>query len=85
MALVSKSYDYQKCFKIDKLPRIAQATLKRIIVGSVLRVEVQIRATLEMIANIYNHQSCLPNSKPGKIIAILVEKPNASTVLTFVQ
>jgi hypothetical protein len=60
-------------------------TLKRIIVGSVFLVEVQIRLKLETIANIYSHHHCFPNRRPGKIIAIFVEKPNASMMFTFVQ
>ena len=70
---------------IDSEARITQATLKRIIVGSVFFVDVQIKATLEMIAKIYNHQNCLPRSRPGKMIAIFVVKPQASTVLTRFQ
>jgi hypothetical protein len=70
---------------IAKLARITHSTLKRIIVGSVFLVDVQIKAMLEMMAKMYNHQSCLPNRRPGKIIAILVEKPQASTLLTLVQ
>ena len=64
---------------------MTQRTLKRIIVGSVLRVDVQIRLMLEMIAKIYNHHHCLSRRRPGKMIAIFVAKPQASTVLTLVQ
>jgi hypothetical protein len=85
MGLVGKSQNHQKCFKIDKLASITQRTLKRIIVGRVLWVEVHIRLTLEMMAKIYNHQNCFPRRRPGKMIAIFVAKPQASTVLTLVQ
>ena len=64
---------------------MTQATLNRIIVGSVFLVDVQIRAMLELIAKIYNHQSCLPKRRPGNMIAIFVANPTASTVLTLVQ
>jgi len=70
---------------IDSEARIIQTTLKRIIVGSVFLVDVQIKAALEMIAKIYNHHHCLPKRRPGKIIAIFVAKPQASTVLTRFQ
>jgi hypothetical protein len=59
--------------------------LNRIIVGRVFFVEVQIKATLEIMAKMYNHQNCLPRRRPGKIIAIFVAKPQASTELTLVQ
>jgi predicted ATP-dependent Lon-type protease len=70
---------------IDADARIIQHILNSITVGGVLTVEDQIKAILEIIANMYNHHHCLPNSSPGNIIAILVAKPQASTVLTFVQ
>lgn len=70
---------------MDKLARIAHRTLNKIIVGSVLRVDVQIRLMLEMMAKIYNHHHCLSRRRPGKMIAIFVAKPHASTELTFVQ
>jgi hypothetical protein len=54
-------------------------------VGRVFFVDVQIRATLEMMAKMYSHQNCLPSKRPGKMIAILVEKPQASTMFTRVQ
>lgn len=60
-------------------------TLKRMIVGRVLRVDVQIKATLEIIAKMYSHQNCFPKRRPGKMIAIFVAKPHASTVFTRVQ
>jgi hypothetical protein len=85
MGLVGKSQNHQKCFKIDKLARITHRTLKRIIVGRVLRVDVQIRLMLEMMANMYNHHHCLSRRSPGKMIAIFVAKPQASTELTLVQ
>jgi hypothetical protein len=64
---------------------MTQSTLKRIIVGKVLRVDVQIRLMLEMMAKIYNHHHCLSRRRPGKIIAIFVANPQASTELTLVQ
>jgi len=70
---------------IARLARITHKTLKRIMVGRVFFVDVQIKAKLEIIAKIYNHQNCFPNKRPGKMIAIFVENPQASTVLTFVQ
>jgi len=33
----------------------------------------------------YSHQNCLSNKRPGKIIAIFVANPHASTVLTRFQ
>jgi hypothetical protein len=64
---------------------MTQRTLKRIMVGKVLRVDVQIRLMLEMMAKIYNHHHCLSRRRPGKIIAIFVANPQASTELTLVQ
>jgi hypothetical protein len=64
---------------------MTQSTLKRIIVGNVLRVDVQIRLMLEKMANIYNHHHCLSRRRPGKMIAIFVANPQASTELTLVQ
>ncbi len=42
----------KKCFKIERLAKITQATLKRIMVGSVFSVDDHIRAKLDIIANI---------------------------------
>jgi hypothetical protein len=64
---------------------MTQRTLKRMIVGKVFRVDVQIRLMLEMMAKIYNHHHCLSRRRPGKIIAIFVANPHASTELTLVQ
>jgi hypothetical protein len=55
------------------------------IVGKVLRVDVQIRLMLETMAKMYNHHHCLSSRRPGKMIAIFVAKPQASTELTLVQ
>jgi hypothetical protein len=55
------------------------------IVGNVFTVDDQMSATLDMTAKIYSHQNCLSNSSPGKIIAIFVANPQASTVFAFVQ
>jgi hypothetical protein len=85
MSLVGKSQNHQKCLRIERLARMTQSALKRIIVGRVLRVDVQIRLMLEIMANMYNHHHCLSRRSPGKIMAILVEKPHASTELTLVQ
>jgi hypothetical protein len=41
---------------IARLARITHKTLKRIMVGRVFFVDVQIKAKLEIIAKIYNHQ-----------------------------
>jgi hypothetical protein len=54
-------------------------------VGRVFLVEVQIRLILEIMAKIYNHHHCLSKRRPGKMIAIFVAKPQASTELTLVQ
>ena len=45
-----RGQNHQKCLSIDKLAKIAQSTLKRIIVGNVFFVDVQIRLTLEIMA-----------------------------------
>jgi hypothetical protein len=54
-------------------------------VGNVFTVEDQIKARLEIKAKMYNHQNCLPNNSPGKIIAILVMNAKNSTVLGLFQ
>jgi hypothetical protein len=55
------------------------------IVGSVFFVDVHIKLVLESSAKKYNHHHCLSNSKPGKMMAILVMKAQNSTAFTFVQ
>ena len=70
---------------MERLAKITHNTLKRMIVGSVFFVDVQMRATLEMMAKMYSHQNCLPSKRPGKMMAIFVENPHASTVFTRVQ
>lgn len=67
------------------LAKITQATLNKMIVGSVFSVEDQMSARLDSIANIYSHQNCTPNNSPGKIMAIFVAKPHASTVFGALQ
>jgi hypothetical protein len=74
-----------KCFAIATVARIDQPTLKYIIVGSVLIVDVRIKATLDAKANINNHQNCLPNRSPGNIIASLVENAQNSIMFTLFQ
>jgi hypothetical protein len=59
--------------------------LNQMIVGKVFTVEDQIKDMLDIRANIYSHQNCLPKSRPGKIIAILVMKAINSTVLGLFQ
>jgi hypothetical protein len=54
-------------------------------VGKVFIVEVKISAKLEAKANINNHHHCLPNKRPGKIIANLVEKAKNSIILVLFQ
>ena len=76
---------YAKCLIIAAVARIVHATLNKIIVGRVFLVDVQIRLRLEAIAKMYSHHHCLSKSNPGKMIAIFVAKPHASTVFTFVQ
>lgn len=70
---------------IEALARITHATLNKMMVGNVFSVEDQINARLEIIANIYSHQNCTPNKSPGKIIAIFVVNPIASTMFGLVQ
>jgi len=65
--------------------RNTHKALKIIIVGSVLTVEDHIRAILDAMAKIYSHQNCFPKRRPGKIIAILVAKPHASTEFALFQ
>jgi len=62
-----------------------QHILKRIIVGSVLTVDVHINPKLVIAATIYNHHHCTPNNKPGTMIAILFIKHTNSTTLGVVQ
>jgi hypothetical protein len=49
--LHNKYYFIKKCLRIERLARTTQATLKRMIVGSVFSVDDQIRAMLEAMAN----------------------------------
>lgn len=55
------------------------------IVGRVFTVDDQIKAMLDAMAKMYNHQNCLPKSKPGKMMAIFVANPQASTLLALFQ
>jgi len=64
---------------------MTHTTLKRIIVGRVFLVDVQIREMLEIMANTYSHHHCLSKRRPGKIIEILVANPHASTEFTESQ
>jgi hypothetical protein len=70
---------------IAALAKTTHTTLNKIIVGSVFTVEDHISATLEIMAKMYNHQNCLPNNRPGNMIAIFVANPHASTVFGAVQ
>jgi hypothetical protein len=54
-------------------------------VGKVLTVDVKIKAKLESNAKIYNHQNCIPNNKPGKIIISFVENAKNSIVFVLFQ
>jgi hypothetical protein len=54
-------------------------------VGRVFIVEVKIKAKLDAKANTNSHHHCLPNKRPGKIIANLVEKAQNSIVLVLFQ
>lgn len=76
---------YSQCFAMDKDARHTHAILNQIIVGIVLMVDVSIRAKLDASANIYNHQNCTPNNRPGNMMAILVIKAQASTIFVLVQ
>jgi hypothetical protein len=76
---------YPKCLANDKIARRLHRRLNQIMVGKVLTVEDQIKATLDIRAKMYNHQNCLPNKRPGKIMAILVIKAKNSTVLGLFQ
>ena len=54
-------------------------------VGNVFIVEVKIKARLDTRANINSHHHCLPNKRPGKIIASFVEKAQNSIMLVLFQ
>jgi hypothetical protein len=74
-----------KCLAIESIASSDHRILNQMMVGKVFTVEDQIKARLEINANIYSHQNCLPKSRPGKIIAILVMKAKNSTVLGLFQ
>lgn len=74
-----------KCFAIDKIASKDHKILNQIIVGRVFTVDDQISARLEIKANIYSHQNCLPSKSPGKIIAIFVINAKNSTVFGLFQ
>lgn len=59
--------------------------LNQIRVGIVLTVDDQIRARLEINANIYSHQISIPKSNPGIIISPLTTKAKNSTVFGLFQ
>jgi hypothetical protein len=48
---------YQKCLTREAVARTIHATLNRMMVGRVFTVEDQIKATLDAMANKYNHQN----------------------------
>lgn len=74
-----------KCFAIDKIASADHNILNQIIVGKVFTVDDQINERLETNAKIYSHQNCLPNKRPGKIIAIFVMNAKNSTVFGLSQ
>lgn len=65
--------------------KMLQKMLNQISVGSVLTVEDQIRARLDIRAKIYSHQIDIPSSRPGKMMTALTTKAVNSTVFAFVQ
>jgi len=77
--------NYNQCLTIEAEARNTHAILNQIIVGIVLIVDVKIKAKLDARANIYNHQNCTPNNRPGNMMAILVMKAQASTIFVLVQ
>jgi len=70
---------------IEKVANTTHAMLNQMIVGSVLMVDVNMRQVLDARANRYSHHHCLPNRRPGKMMAIFVPNAQASMVLTRVQ
>jgi hypothetical protein len=85
LKLLINNRNYHQYLIIDAEARNTHAILNQIIVGIVLIVDVSIKARLDTSANIYNHQNCTPNSRPGNMIAILVIKAQASTIFVLVQ
>ena len=83
--LVSLFSAYTKCLTIATVAKIDQPTLKYIMVGKVFIVEVKIKAKLEAKANTNNHHHCLPNKRPGNIIASFVENAQNSIMLVLFQ
>jgi len=59
--------------------------LNHIIVGRVFIVDDHIKEKLDIKANIYSHQNCLPNKRPGNMIIIFVIKAKNSTVFGLSQ
>lgn len=59
--------------------------LNQIIVGRVFTVDDHTNAKLEIKAKTKSHQNCLPNKRPGKIIAIFVIKAKNSIVFALFQ
>lgn len=74
-----------KCLTIEAVANAIHATLNQMIVGSVLTVDVNTRHRLDANANRYSHHHCLPNRRPGKMMAIFVANAHASMALTRVQ
>jgi hypothetical protein len=85
LKLLINNGNYNQCLTIEAEARNTHAILNQIIVGIVLIVDVKIKAKLDARANIYNHQNCTPNNRPGNMMAILVMKAQASTMFVLVQ
>jgi hypothetical protein len=64
---------------------MVQPTLKYMIVGKVLTVEVRIKARLETRANMYSHQNWIPRINPGNMIISFVENAQNSMVFVIFQ
>ena len=74
-----------KCLINAVVANIDQPILKYIMVGNVLIVDVKTSVRLDIKANIYSHQNCTPNSRPGKIITSFVENAQNSIMLVLFQ
>jgi hypothetical protein len=74
-----------KCLHIERIASKDHKILNQIMVGKVFTVEDQIKDRLDIRANIYSHQNCLPSKSPGKMIAIFVMNAINSTVFGLSQ
>jgi hypothetical protein len=71
---------------LSDLPaKVVQIRLNQISVGIVFTVDDQINIILEIKANMYSHQICLSNSRPGIIIIAFATKAKNSTVFGLFQ